>query len=1468
MQKLLRSIGIIALLHTGAIGQNWGLDTAFHPMTTATSAAPVTYHNSLKVISGRGSAQIKIPLGPGIGTRGAEFKPAFHGVFSPIVRHLVESMSPVSGNTCTTNTSKTATWWATLPGDTAQTSIYAQVTSSGILSMSPGHFSYDPISMLRGGQYILPSGERGSVQGNPESYIATQDIIYALQSFGYSADQIFYWPLPSAMDPNIPASIPYLMPCVRTLDGALVVPLKKGTNRVACTNYGTYTPCEEYPGAVLVIKGDQCVEFDSSNPHILLPPISVQGQVNTSVNYMPVEIRNRIGDKIIFKYWQEPNVYYTASWYKKGQTQSSGVIRVVEQGTEAIPATLALRSNGPSAATSAKKIRIEYSFTSETRVSPITILAVNCMTTSDPLGPLPCESAKENFYAEWFQPISITQDSNGESVAFKYGSISVPLYQRSGSINSAVLSSVVYGNGRRMDLAWEAYQYVPLTSLSGWRWGGVSSGFGDPKELPAYSAGVSMVQDRDTIFGVTRTTKYTRKVPTPEGPFWEVIEHPDGSADYYAFAQLVSKDATGWASQENNQEPRNVIQNMAALKHGVVERRRYFPGGLSWRDDGPGGSPGYSSATWLQVFDRWDIRRIGNQTGSINSAGAPYPTRIRTLNRLQRTLTIEELQDWDGSGEGRGWKWQTRSVFDRENFGGYSFDPISLAQQGISRQSASVYGIPVVARGATKAFVRNDILWTPARISSNQQQQQGGDTTGYFKKLDSSAENNSVFEGPLEQFEYSAGVYDTPSLRKLGASLQLEAKFEIHDNGPAQGLPSKGILTSTPVLGLSGSAGVAYGYDSLGTLNSIQQTGASWHIVQESDALGRPTSRKDENGFATTYAWTESGLLNGTKLSSGELGVDYSYDSDFRGIVEKRGTVQEKRFRFNPFGELVRLARANGDGTWSHQKLGYDAAGRKIWETVWQQGEGDDSGWNNPIPPGPASSWSYDARGRVVKQVDPNGILLETQWDVNQEGAYDGRAYRRIQYPTVRGVSTKTVTQFTNDALGRHVKVQDPLQGTLEFFYDHLDRLTQVRQSPKSGEPASPQIRTWERNELGWLTALTTPESGRTTFSDFTVFGSPQIITYGAGSSSPRVIRRSYDPLGRPLHLKSDDGSLEQYFLYDQSKGHGPWPNGKLTSATDKGVHIDYVFAGLGGRLSQMSTSILDAAGPGSGVVDTHVQSFSYDPFGHRIASSVDGREYQHTYDLAKSMSKSVGKGGISIASADLDPYAWNIKSLSFGTVGVASTFTYGLDQRRLASMTHLGNGISKSWNYAFDPTGRLLSDGEDSYQYDELGRLIKAEVKRLDPNSTVTQWFKYDSFGNQTSSQSTSNTPLPSSITNFEFNSGDESLSARNQIPQFLSNGAATGRGYDPQGHLTHFWSKPGDGNTQIALGHDASGRVLEMSDSLRGILERYSYSHTGLRTIIDEFQNGTWLKRKIFIHNDLNQLVSEYEFLPNGGE
>jgi hypothetical protein len=311
-----------------------------------------------------------------------------------------------------------------------------------------------------------------------------------------------------------------------------------------------------------------------------------------------------------------------------------------------------------------------------------------------------------------------------------------------------------------------------------------------------------------------------------------------------------------------------------------------------------------------------------------------------------------------------------------------------------------------------------------------------------------------------------------------------------------------------------------------------------------------------------------------------------------------------------------------------------------------------------------------------------------------------------------------------------------------------------------------------------------------------------------------------------------------------------------MTTSIDGDTTQAMTYGSLNGRLSGLMTT---SGGQSFG------QTFDYDTSGRRTLAMVGTRKVNSAFNGATSWVNGVtytGSDGVqkNILNLSYDRTSWMPLNLAFGN-GASTFMQYRSDQIGLGSLAHYasgGGGPLMQWTYLYDDAGNLKTDGEDTFDYDLLGRLKIATIKRLGGTS-VNQSFTYDAFGNRLSSTATGN--VPATVINVAFSTNSVELNGHNQLPVQTTSGLLTGVQYDEQGNLNYIWTKPGDAGTQLGLVYDALGRVIQLSDAKRsGFFEKYFYSADGLRVRIEEYLSGTLQKTRYNIYNDQHQLVSKY--------
>lgn len=1180
------------------------------------------------------------------------------------------------------------------------------------------------------------------------------------------------------------------------------------------------------PGTLLIIKNDIAYVYEFIGPEFT-PPSGAINWKRLLLNgaYKCVSMRNKHGDAIIFG-------------------NSSEGIYLERNGVKTIP------NNRP-------KYEIEY---------------INFPKIGGPKIP-------KTFHIKRVKNIN-----TGEELSIDYknmtemGGCGVPSQGTISKLDLVYLPSTITTPGKKTNLSWRSYQYLRMRAY------GYEFFPSNPLALksetpicpgavvhPVYSVGVVGISNQDTATGSTRTTYHSRVVPKPnwaspgmwnETTFIDTISNPDGTKTILKFVEPPQLQGGIYTKEQ-------ILKTKAFIKHLVQKEEYYNSAGKLYKSI----DNDVNSLTLKSFMDP-------NET--FISHAEPIFTKKTTINLDPETgqqidQVVEELRDFDPDNPG--WKKQ------------------------IVTQQAPTTEIKITQ----KTF-----KWMPklGEVKIETEQKPGLPVFNYI--YDSKGRIDSIsFEGIVYKYYYNKDDI---------------SEFNYQDLH----LPSKIVISSTQAAQLrnSGNIGQWYEYDKLGRLSKIRQFGSSSVVSQEYDDNGYVISQTDPNGIQQLFDWDSSGRLLMSRRT-GEETEEYIYEQDHPdhlGVTLRKGSMHSV-LRFNGFGELIRESRNSTDG-WSHRVVGYGPSGRKRWETVWRTGMGDDQSWANELGPddlfqgGTPGYWdrvctrwvfdrilreekcmgwkdvwvpptgqliyknsthyTYDAQGRLMKVRDPNGVITTT--------AYTPGAFGTRKTVTRGEGADASVTHFEADGFGRlRAAINESEQGPLltSYTYDLADRIKQVDQWSSASilngawvGSGQRQVRSWAYNPMGWLQQLTQPESGTTTYSDFDVAGRPWRTNYNG-----RIVDSTFDPLGRVLSIKAQDGTVDQSFTYDEA-GRGA-SKGKLTSARSGQVHRDLFYSGLNGRLSHIERKI-------DGF--TFKQEINYDTYGNvstrRYPSHVSpenlGVSQVLSYDNPRGMPESSGYGTV-VSLFDYDPVHWGLVQANtpLGTSTAQTRYSYAEDQKRLIALSHgaiVRPGAQEiplpSWAYVYDDQGRLLRDGEDRYTYDRLGRIKTALVRDPVGTQPIFQSFDYDAFGNriQASTGSVTNwvpgnpepaslsvspsvrTGLTNQVANIQFSAARPEL-LKNQLPSTTIQGYPTGAAYDPQGNLIQVFPRVGASGEAISMSYDALGRVSSMAygPSATRKAEQYLYDDEGLR--IRVWDGSTY---RYNIYNEARQLIAQFEKTP----
>ena len=264
------------------------------------------------------------------------------------------------------------------------------------------------------------------------------------------------------------------------------------------------------------------------------------------------------------------------------------------------------------------------------------------------------------------------------------------------------------------------------------------------------------------------------------------------------------------------------------------------------------------------------------------------------------------------------------------------------------------------------------------------------------------------------------------------------------------------------------------------------------------------------------------------------------------------------------------------------------------------------------------------------------------------------------------------------DALDRLVKVTYDGRDVETFCYDTWGK---VISSSRNGRKASYRYdyfgRLVEKNEDGVITRSSYNAWGQRTGRE-TVNGSLKLTE-----------TREYDALGRLSKIRNGSGG-ELTYHYDNLN--------RLVKQTVNGVPVEYSYDKYGRLVRKALMGF-------SGSPAVSELKYFYDPDGTIIAREVNGVRQAYKYDRRGQLLEVVGQERYAY-----DP-AGNILSKTVN--GVTTTYRYDRANQLVSSETE-----GKVTKYAYDAAGRLVKEGNKSYTYAWLDKLVSvSEAGKVSAN-------------------------------------------------------------------------------------------------------------------------------------------------------
>lgn len=606
----------------------------------------------------------------------------------------------------------------------------------------------------------------------------------------------------------------------------------------------------------------------------------------------------------------------------------------------------------------------------------------------------------------------------------------------------------------------------------------------------------------------------------------------------------------------------------------------------------------------------------------------------------------------------------------------------------------------------------------------------------------------------------------------------------------------------------------------------------------EFDERGRVTLEVDPLGNAVRLGWDGDNNRNSVTDARGAV-VARTFDENGNLLSETNSLSEAYTYTYDPRHSRVTSVTDPSGHTVNHA---YDGKGN-LTETR-QTVEGVVL----------VATFEYDAFGLLIAQEDAKGNRTELDWDsakgslesvagpLNVTSALETDSLGRLKRVTD---AEGNVTSFTWDARDRLTSATDPFDNTMTLAYDDAGRLASVT--------GANGTRTRTYDALGRLIRIVDP-LGNVTRTEYDNVDNP------VAQVDPRGNRTAftYDPLGRVLSTVDPLGNIWS-FGYCAEIGRGGEQGqdvcevtdplgavtrkefdvlGRVTRVVDPLGHATgFEFDSLG-RATAVTDSLnrttrrdYDALGRLTAIVEPSGArtEHGYDENGNLVRTlDAEGREWLRTYDAQNRLKTVQDPLGNKVT------YAYDaLGNMTEKLDAKGQLVTFDYDMKRLTAVVLPGG---KRETFGYDARGRRTSMQNDevslSYVYDDLNQLRQAVNHTLG----TTLSYEYDGTGNLTRASG------PRGATTYIYDSNNRLVEQRDPVVgTFLY-------AYDAHARRTGVTYPNG---LKAAYEYDAAGRVgsVVTRDRQGQVVDGYTYGY-------DELGNRTSTR-------ELRQAVShQYEY------
>ncbi|MDQ0086111.1 YD repeat-containing protein [Variovorax boronicumulans] len=600
----------------------------------------------------------------------------------------------------------------------------------------------------------------------------------------------------------------------------------------------------------------------------------------------------------------------------------------------------------------------------------------------------------------------------------------------------------------------------------------------------------------------------------------------------------------------------------------------------------------------------------------------------------------------------------------------------------------------------------------------------------------------------------------------------------------------------------------------------------------------------------------------------------YNRDGRLQGTLDAEGYLTE--YKYNAAGELVqtiRYANRAGDFASVSARLAAVAIARASYNL-------------SGLRPGTNSSADinsynlYDAQGRLVGQVDGEGYLTETTYDLrgnvtqtkryaNKAGAVSAASTLASIRPAVDAAQDQTVTQTWSGA--NQLLTRTNAEGTItQFAYDSVGQLVETTTAVGTADARTSRQRYDLQGRL--IGELDGRGTAAVALTDPLALWAANGLTHAYDAAGRRTSTTDanghrtlffYDPIGRLRYTVNALGEVTESRYSAQ---------GQLAEEVVYGTRVNVATLGAttpGGL--NLATLASQLAALADATKDTHVLH-SYNATGTR-ASTTDalGSITSYSYNAfreATGNSHALKSGYFVTDTASYDRRGLQTKSVSDATtLAISRRQTYdafgrvverfdGNNNRSLVAYDRLGrvvttvDALGGSHGASYDAFDRVLTQRDalnntTSYSYNQANRSITVTTPEglvvttmhtrqgqtqsvTDGRGNVTT-YNYDKSGNllQSSAALDATTTVVSRATYDKTGLKLTSIDA---------NGVATNFTYDAANRLLTRTLDPTGLNLSTSYAYDAKGQAVSVTDP-RGVVTSIEFDLAGqtVRNVVD---------------------------------